>query len=337
MSDTPYISVIIPVHNGAKHAHACLAALLASSYREFEIIVVDDASTDGGLDEIHHPQLTIIRQAHRGGPAAARNAGARQARGDVLFFVDVDVLVRPDTVVRVAEAFAENPDISAVFGSYDDAPAEQNFSSQYKNLFHHYVHQRSLSEASTFWSGCGAIKREVFETIGGFSERKFSEASIEDIEMGQRLATAGFRIRLDKSIQVKHLKRWTLKSLIHTDIFRRAVPWSRLIVETGRLTNDLNLSWHDRTSTAMAALLLLLPFGFLLPLLFYVGGVAAIAIVLLNRDLYLFFFRRRGLMFTVAAFPMHVLYFLYSGITLIVCCLLHAMKRAFQIGEMGTQ
>src|ERR1044072_1923069 len=251
MSDTPHISVIIPVHNGAKHADACVAALLASSYSAFEVIIVDDASTDGGLDDTRHPQLTIIRQQHRRGPAAARNAGARQARGNVLFFVGVDVLVRPDTLSQVAAAFADHPDISAVFGSYDDAPAEQNFSSQYKNLFHHYVHQRSLSEASTFWSGCGAIKREVFETIGGFSERKFSEPSIEDVEMGQRLTTAGFRIRLDKSIQVKHLKRWTLTSLIHTDIFRRAVPWSRLIMETGRLENDLNLSWHDRASAAI--------------------------------------------------------------------------------------
>src|SRR4051812_25203286 len=276
MSDPPYISVIVPVHNGAKHAQVCLAALFASSYRPFEVIIVDDASTDGGLDEIHHPQLTIFRQKHRYGPAAARNAGARQAHGDLLFFIDVDVLVRPDTLSQVAEAFAEHPDTSAVFGSYDDTPAEQNFSSQYKNLFHHYVHQRSLSEASTFWSGCGAIKRAVFERIGGFSERKFPEPSIEDIEMGQRLASAGFRIRLDKSIQVKHLKRWTLKSLIHTDIFRRAVPWSRLIMATGRLTNDLNLSWRDRASGAMAAILLLLPFGFLFPLFFYAGGVAAI-------------------------------------------------------------
>jgi GT2 family glycosyltransferase len=326
MTDAPLISVIVPVHNGGRHVAYCLDALAASDYAAYEVIIFDDASTDGCLDNCDYAQTKILRGHERRGPAAARNAAAREASGDLLLFLDVDVQVRPDSLARFARVFAQHPGIGAVFGSYDDTPAEPNFTSQYKNLYHHFIHQRSLAEAATFWSGCGAITRSAFAMVGGFAEQKFSEPSIEDIELGRRLIAAGFRIRLEKSIQVKHLKRWTLKSLVQTDITRRAVPWSKLILESGQLVNDLNLSWPDRVSAALAGSVLLLPLAFMFPVLFIFVPVVAFAILLLNRDLYLFFFRRRGLMFAVTAFPMQVLYFLYSGLTLVFCCGLYLMK-----------
>jgi glycosyltransferase involved in cell wall biosynthesis len=331
MKDKPFISVIVPVHNGAKYLDVCLEALAASTYPGFEVIVVDDASTDAWLANSN--QARIIHLSERSGPAAARNRGAREAAGDLLFFVDVDVLVRPDTLGHAAELFIGHPEVAAIFGSYDDAPAEPDFVSQYKNLYHHFVHQRSRPEALTFWSGCGAITREAFENVGGFDAHRFSEPSIEDIEMGQRLIAMGLRIRLEKSLQVKHLKRWTLSSLLYADIFRRALPWSKLVLESGRLANDLNLSWPDRASAAIAGLLLLIPLALWFPYVAYVGAGLAASILLLNRELYVFFIRRRGLVFAATAFPMQVLYYLYSGITFAFCCAVHLARGESEAGE----
>src|SRR5690606_15457371 len=128
----------------------------------------------------------MLRTPNRSGPAAARNLAAGSSAGEILMFVDADVLIEVDTLSKVASRFVHIPEISALFGSYDDEPAEQNFLSQYKNLQHHFVHQTSSRNASTFWSGLGAIRRDVFLQHGGFDCDKFPEPSIEDIELGFR-------------------------------------------------------------------------------------------------------------------------------------------------------
>jgi GT2 family glycosyltransferase len=323
----PYISVLIPVYNGGQYVNQCLEALEASSYQEFEIIVVDDASTDESAAISRKKGVTVLQLPKRGGPAAARNRGAEIARGEILLFLDSDVLVKCDTIERVAATFLSDPDIAAVFGSYDDAPAERNFCSQYKNLYHHFVHQHANPEASTFWAGCGAIRREIFQQIGGFDQLKYPESSIEDIELGYRLRGLGYRIRLDKGLQVKHLKRWTLGSLLRTDIFRRAVPWSKLILESEQKVNDLNLRTSDRVSAGSVGLSI----GMLLLSLFkfqvVYGVLPLLAIVfLLNYPLYAFLMtrtkinipKRGGVRFLLFAFPLHLFYFLYSSFTFAV-------------------
>ena len=99
--------------------------------------------------------------------------------------------------------------IAALFGSYDDEPGEPNFLSQYRNLLHHYVHQQGREDASTFWGGCGAIRRDVFLAIGGLTKGMF-RPSVEDIELGTGSEKPATESELCKSLQVKHLKRWDL-------------------------------------------------------------------------------------------------------------------------------
>src|SRR5690606_27163359 len=110
---------------------------------------------------------TVIALEHRGGPARARNRGVQQAQGEIVVFLDADVCAHPDTLARFDEHFRDSA-AAAVMGSYDDSPADPSFVSQFKNLFHHFVHQHSRSEAWTFWAGCGAIRRDIFLASGGF-------------------------------------------------------------------------------------------------------------------------------------------------------------------------
>ncbi len=315
-SRTIHISIIVPVYNNSKELSECLSALITSSTPYSEIIVVDDASTDDTPSVAARMGVRVLRLPKNSGPAAVRNYGGRHAQGDILFFVDADVIVAPDAVVHVMKVFQEHPDVAAVFGSYDAVPRATGVISQYRNLLHHFVHQNGNPEASTFWAGCGAIRRSVFQEMGGFDEKRFPRPSIEDIELGYRLRQAGHRILLYKGLQVTHLKRWTLRSVVRTDVLCRAIPWSRLILEHKNVPNDLNLKGGQRLSVALVGLAC----GMSLLAAFRVEflalpTVAFLGVMILNRELYTFFFRRRGFLFTAASIPLHFLYYLYSGLS----------------------
>lgn len=324
------ISVIIPVYNGGANFRRCLTSLAAAVSLPGEVIVVADGDTDGSGFLAKSFGARVLQLDFPGGPARARNLGARTARGDILFFMDADVAIAPDTLQQVAAAFRREPEVAAVFGSYDDEPAVPNFLSQYKNLFHHYVHQTARVEASTFWGGCGAIRREAFLAAGGFDEG-YGRPSIEDIELGYRLRRAGYRIRLDKALQVKHLKRWTVASLLQSDFWRRAVPWSELILRDRLFTNDLNVSVASGISVLLTYGLL----GALIGAWWWTGfwGVAAalgLGLVALNAPLYRFFRQKRGLWFAMRAVPWHWLYYLYCGLAVGVGAARHFIFRRRQ-------
>jgi GT2 family glycosyltransferase len=175
----------------------------------------------------------------------------------VVFFVDADVVISPDTVSKVAQTFVQHPEIDAMFGSYDDDPQAGAISSQFKNLFHHFVHQQGRQQAVTFWSGCGAVRRDVFLKSGGFNSDRYPRPSIEDIELGYRLTAAGHQIMVNKEVQAKHLKNWTVRGMIKADIFDRAIPWIQLILQERDLSNDLNLGLSQRASALLLCVLIL--------------------------------------------------------------------------------
>jgi GT2 family glycosyltransferase len=253
--------------------------------------------------------------------------GARIAKGDILFFFDADVAIPQDALGRISAVFQDNPDLDALFGSYDDEPFESNFLSQYKNLFHHYVHQTAKAEASTFWSGCGAIRRKIFLAIGGFDEN-YRRPAIEDIELGYRLRKAGYRICLLKDLQVKHLKRWEIFSLLKADFKYRALPWVDLILKEGNFIDDLNTTLSSRLSVICTFLLLALLLGaFWMPWLLIFTLACIMGLLLINQDLYRFFGKKRGLGFTVKTIPWHWAYFFYSGLAFAVGFIKYCINR----------
>jgi len=309
------VSAVIPVFRGTAFLQQGLAALQDSTVRPDEVIVVIDGPADGSVEVAEAAGARVVRldEDEPQGPAVARNAGAAIATGDLVLFLDVDVRVHPDTVRLVAEHFATHPGDAAVFGSYDAAPPDPLFTSRFKNLMHHFVHQQGRRDAATFWAGCGAIRREVFRSVGGFDER-YRRPSIEDIELGVRLRAAGYAVALRPDIQVTHLKRWTLTGLVRSDIFDRAVPWTRLILQQGRVPRDLNLSIAQRAS-AIAAWVLVgslvaAPF---VPWALWLAAGAAVGCGLLNWRLGAFMYRTGGFGFAVRAGLMFVLYLLYSS------------------------
>lgn len=310
------ISVIMPVYNGAEFILKSLPPLLAMEQRGeiMEVIVVDDGSTDRSRQISEDLGAIVISSGGRLGPGGARNQAAEIAQGEFLWFVDADVVVHDDAATCLTKGFADTQ-VVAVFGSYDSNPAARNFFSRYKNLVHHYYHQRANDEAQTFWSGCGAIRRETFLACGGFDVERYKHPSIEDIELGHRLVNAGGRVRLLRDVQCTHLKVWRFGNLIHTEIFRRAIPWSRLILSSGSgIPNDLNVGMSEQVRAVIAAVLALS----LLALLSGIIGAPIPLLMLLlmvfaNRQIALFFYRNGGLLFALGALLFHQVYYLYSA------------------------
>ena len=287
----PTVTVIVPATDRPSTLDSCLDAVAAA-----------------GPDEV-----IVVQEPAGAGPAAARNAGAARAGGDVLLFVDSDVLIHPDVVERVRAAFAADEGLVALFGSYDNAVATEGEVAAFRNLLHHVVHQRSAGEVRSFWAGIGAVRRDAFAASGGFDADRYPVPSIEDIELGGRLADQG-PILLDPALQGTHLKEWTLRSMVVTDVRRRGVPWVRLMLERGDVPATLNLGLRERASAVAAV-------AAVGALAFRRTGVAAAAVgtqVALNRDLYGLLLRRRGVRGATIGVGLHVVHQLAAAAALVV-------------------
>ncbi len=336
------ITVIVPVYNAGYDLKRCLESLSVAGQQASDIILVDDASTDGAAEACAREYGTRYHRFDTGpnGPAKARNLGARLSpETDAYLFIDSDVSIAPETINQFRQVLTDSPDVAAVFGSYDEYPSARGWISQYKNLLHHYMHQIGNPEASTFWSGCGIVRRTVFETMNGFDEH-FGAASIEDVELGLRMKDAGCRILLCRDIRACHHKNWTLKSWLATDIFARALPWSRLIIERDvGVPDTLNLGYRERvsavfalgffTSLALCLETLLRSGNTSSPLVFVFSALfCALVFAGLQCRLLVFFRQRLGWCFMLAAAFMHSIYYVYSSVVF-VGVKLHVLARQF--------
>lgn len=295
------LSVIVPATDRPPTLPECLRAIGAAEEAPEELLVVEEGE----------------------GPAAARNEGARQAGGEVLVFVDADVLPHPNAFARIRKALSSDPQLAAVFGSYDDDPPARGVVSAFRNLLHHHVHQRGAGPATTFWAGLGAVRREAFEAVGGFDEQRYRKSSVEDIDLGLRLTARGFRVRLDPDLLGRHLKRWTLRSMVATDLWRRGVPWVALTLRHRQGSTALNLGWRHRAS-ALLALGALAGAAGRRPAL---AGGALAAFVALNVPFYALLLRRRGPVTACVGVGLHLLHHLTATLALPLGVALYLQER----------
>jgi len=315
------ISVVMPAYNAATLLPRVLAPLMEMLHcgEVEEVLVVDDRSTDDTAEVARDLGARVLETPVNGGPGAARNLAAEQAQGEILWFVDSDVVAWPEGPKAIRNAFAEEG-VEAVFGSYDSEPDGRSWFSRYKNLLHRYHHQNARREASTFWAGCGAVRKATFLAVGGFDTETYAVPSIEDIELGYRIRRAGGRIIVVPELLGKHLKIWTMRNAVFTDIFRRALPWSRLMISREGLTDDLNTSTAERIRAAVAGLLLFFVIVLLFkPVLWPITLALAMVAVALNWRFAVFLYRNGGLLFAAASLSYHQFYYVYSAAAYVWC------------------
>jgi GT2 family glycosyltransferase len=283
------LSVVVPATNAPATLDRCLSAIRAAIEPADEVIVVDEPT-----------ELSAVE---------ARNVGAARAGHEVLVFVDADVEVHPDALARMRAAFAAD-ETTAVFGSYDDAPSVATTVSTFRNLLHHHVHQSNAGPTTTFWTGLGAVRRDAFDAVGGFDADRYRGPSIEDIDLGRRLTERGARIHLDPDVLGKHLKAWTLRSLLWTDFSARGVPWVALMWRSRTVPTILNLGLRHRVSAvASVASVMALVLGSLA-----VFAACLALLVGLNRSFYALLVRRQGVHRAVVGVGLHAMHHLVAAL-----------------------
>lgn len=286
------ISIVIAAHIQDDKLKQCLNSIVKFWHQGIdEVIVVLDGirKNEAFFNQFNFSSLKVIELEHSYGPAYARNIGASKARADILFFLDSDVEISADTLSKVADHFLPPNAPDALIGSYDDEPAETSVVSRFRNLLHHYTHQQASGEASTFWGACGAIRKDAFVQIGGFNT-DFSKPSVEDIELGYRLKLKGYRIKLNKELQVKHLKKWSFKSMVETDVFLRAKPWTELLFQYKQWgKRDLNVKNSERAAVLVLCMLLIsLGFGLFYTYALFLFLAFFLILLVIKRDVYFF-------------------------------------------------
>jgi len=222
---TPRLSVVMPVYNAESTLAECLTRLFQSTVEDFEVVLVDDGSTDNTRAIASSFPLRIVPTGGRVGPAAGRNLGAREAQGDVIFFIDSDVMVRPDTLSRLLGRFEEG-DVDGLIGVQAADMRYRNLPSQYKNLWMRWTYLRKEGDVPLFYTTAAGIRRDVFLRVGGF-DQGYGNPNVEDTAFGQKLARLGVRVRVQPELEVEHVKRYSLWGMLKVD-FMRSVSMTRL-------------------------------------------------------------------------------------------------------------
>jgi GT2 family glycosyltransferase len=257
---TPRISIVMPVYNSERLLGECLAAVNASTFRDYEVIVVDDSSTDRSRDIAAAHGARVVPSGGRLGPGRARNKGVEHARGDIVFFIDSDVVVRPDTLGRLVAAFDRDPGVAGLMAVQSPTMRFRNLCSVYKNLWMYYTYvRRAGQDVPLFYTTAAAIRRDAFIESGGF-DVNYVDPNIEDTDYGQKLASQGFRIQILPDLEVEHVKGYDLAGLLRVD-FLRSMSLARLKLRKsadGISTNDTSVPTGYIVSVPLAGLAVLL-------------------------------------------------------------------------------
>jgi glycosyltransferase involved in cell wall biosynthesis len=294
------ISVVVPNHNGSATIGTCLQSLFSSSHPAFEVIVVDDCSSDKSVDIIRQFPCRLIRLDRHAGASRARNAGAEASSGDVLFFIDADCVVQEDTLARVADSVLRNPD-RVIGGSYTPVAYDDGFYSTFQSVFINYSELKN-HEPDYIASHAMVIGKELFVKSGGFPEAFMP--ILEDVEFSHRLKRSGVRLLMDRSILVEHIFNFDLKRSLR-NAMRKSRYWTGYSLAHSDITRDSGTASHElkiNAASACAFLLLLLCFmifrqGFFL----FSAVIVGISNLLLNRRLIGAFFRAKGQSFGILA------------------------------------
>lgn len=317
------VGVVVPAHQAAGEIAACLNGILAAGFGPDEILVVDDGSRDGTGEIARSMGVRVVRNDTAVRPARARNRGVAETEADIVVFVDADVVIHPGARARIVDCFAADPTLVALFGSYDEKPPDHGPMSRYRNLLHHHVHQSSAGEAQTFWTGFGAVRRRDFVAAGEFDS---SWENIEDVELGLRLTANGGRILLLPDLLGKHLKVWTLAGMFRTDLWGRAVPWTRLMVLGRTGVGRLNLSLAHRLSAAMVALFaLMLVLSLVAPVFLWLALASLVAFVAANAGFLGLLYRSGGPTLMLSGIAFHVVHYVAA---LLGYLKVHVLERA---------
>lgn len=312
----PLISIIVPVHNGSHTIGRCLESVIAAADRGVEIIVVDDGSDDATADIIGTFPVRLVRLDRHSGASAARNAGAAQSAGAILFFMDADCLLQQDTIARVRAAVAERGAGAVIGGTYTARPYDPGFFSLFQSIFVNYFETRRADAPDYIAAHAMVIDADAFRKAGGFPGDFLP--IIEDVEFSHRLRRLGFRLVMDPGIQVQHIFNFTLLRSLKNAV-RKSRFWTRYSLGNRDLLADSGTASRELKMTALAALLCLAAVVLWLATgetsLLWSLPVLAGTNAVINRGLIRAFGRTGGMLFALSAYGYYATLYAFAVAT----------------------
>ncbi|MBI6119767.1 glycosyltransferase family 2 protein [Salegentibacter maritimus] len=200
MKNTPHVSIIIPIYNRAKLVPRAIKSVLNQTRGHWELILVDDCSTDN-IDEVistyDDERIKFFKLPVNKGNAGARNEGVRQATGEFIFFLDSDDEMHPTTLDFFLKKYIENPKIDFAFGAYQ---TKNEVTGEITEVFWQPKENVPFIKELKIGTGCGLfVQKDIFDKVGLFDERLRVAV---DTDWLIRLDNLGFKPTLLKDILV---------------------------------------------------------------------------------------------------------------------------------------
>lgn len=298
----PFISIIIPNYNGAATIEKCLRAAFASDYDDFEVVVVDDCSTDESIEIIGRFPCRLIRLDSNQGAAKARNMGARHSRGDILFFTDADCLLKRDALAIAHETISRAGTGAVVGGTYTKMPYDRKFFSIFQSVYIHYSELKNRKNPDYIATHALVIERRLFEMSGGFPEDFMP--ILEDVAFSHGLRRAGRKLIMEPRLVVEHIFNYSLSGSIR-NAFRKAKYWTAYSLTNNDIFSDsgtASLELKATTLSCFAIWIFLVAGHFIQRHGFLYASLAVFCVnAVFNRKLLAAFCETRGLSFTILA------------------------------------
>ncbi|MBI4848141.1 MAG: glycosyltransferase [Nitrospirae bacterium] len=323
------ISVVIPNYNKAATIGKCLESIFASRYKNFEVIVVDDRSEDGSVEIIRKFPCKLISLEKRSGTSKARNTGAENSSGEIIFFTDADCIFQKDTLAIANRAFVSSHPITPpglpldkgrskegipplkkgdtggllIGGTYTRMPYDRNFFSIFQSVYINYSETKNIEDPDYIAAHAMIIDAEIFKMSGGFPEVFLP--IIEDVEFSHRLRSMGCRLVMEPDIQVQHIFNFSLLRSLK-NAYRKSKYWNMyslknkdLLTDSGTASVELKT---DVASYLLSVITLLVTAVLQQPALLFVLLLIFILNAFISRRLLKAFFETGGILFAVQAF-----------------------------------
>ena len=204
VSNIPLVSVVVPTHNRKSAVTRCVESILRTTYPRIEVIVVDDASTDGTFQHLSSlfPNVRLIRLEREQMVSASRNTGRKRANGEFVFLVDDDNVVHPDAIAELVKAISENPHagIAGPIMYYLREPEQVWCSGVSRNTLTSITKfsiEKPSSSANSYVTddipNAFMVKKAVFDDVGDFDQIGFVQ-HLAEADFSTRAARKGFEV-----------------------------------------------------------------------------------------------------------------------------------------------
>jgi glycosyltransferase involved in cell wall biosynthesis len=272
------ISIIIPVYNSSLTLKECLDVVFGSNFNNFEVIIVSDNSSDNSVKIAKQYQCKIIELSQNKGPAFARNRGAQEAEGDILLFLDSDVVIKKEALKYLSDKFFDD-EINAIQGIYSHEPVYKNMATQYQQSYtSYYIWPENKKYATTLSTCCFAIRKKIFTKFKGF-DANIKRATCEDEVFGYDLINKGYKILISRELNVEHRVHYNIGHFIKRT-FNRYTSTIKFYLRSKTFINKIRQTNYLKIIIGIPILGLIILTSFLI--IFFQNKIIWLILLILN-------------------------------------------------------